>query len=429
MDDDFHDELLTGDGKWWEFLDPLTYEVKALPGATRSLGRELDWSKRRKPGMPVGFSALNHCADCGQKVPADFSFCVHCGGEPRGRSPVKMYAVVITHLDGDFAEEAATELLTAANTSLTAAELRPLLRELPMVFNTVGRHEQLSALVAKLSEVGIAARAFPTDDPSVPWIRETAESLARSTTKVGMCALTLIVGLLGAILLTPWVLWLAFIAVGVLFVRELHWYRQRYHARLDVLQLNLSGFDEETADVTRRALRSISDREVRGNVTVCLMEYYTLTQQFRAHGAVYGEVLTRSARALEELMADVLLVAHRYGTLDAFLRANPRDVLLDRLDTLREAAPVNADARRITDAEIAVLQGQLQSMEKMEHVAAAFREQLVVLAQSMESMRQRFAAVRAQPSVEAFAALQFEETLNELDQEFEVFVETFEVVQ
>lgn len=429
MGDDFQQELLTGDSKWWEFLDPLTYEVKELPVATRSSGHELDWSTRRNSGVPVGFSFVNHCGDCGQKVPPDFSFCVHCGGAPRGSSTVRTFAVVVTHLEGDFARDAAIELLTTANRNLKAQELVPLLRDLPMVFNTVGRVEQLSALVAKLSELGIAAKAFPTDDPSVPWIRETVESFSRNTPKVVMFAAVLMAGIVGALRLSPILLFLAFGVVGGLFVRELQWYRRRYHVQLDALQLTLSGFDEETAAVTRQALRSISDRDVRRNVTVCLMEYYTLTQQFRVHAAVYGDVLIRSARGLEELMADVLAVAHRYGRLDAFLRANPREMLQERIDELQQSAPGDRDAQRIAAAEVTVLQEQLASMAKMEETAKAFGEQLAVLAQSMESMRRRFSAVRARPSLEAFEALRFEETLRELDQEFEVFVETFEVVQ
>ncbi len=430
-DDEFTSELLTGDNKWWEFLDPQTYEVRAdLPAPTRSTSVQLDWSRAKTAtrGQPVGFSYFNHCEDCAQGMPPDFTFCVHCGGAPRSSSPLRTYTIVIAKLSDDRALEAGTELLTAAGNGLEPTEIERLFADLPVVFNVTARRDQTAALTAKMAEIGIAARGFSVDDPSVPWIRETAESLLRDTRKFGLTVAVVLAGMGLAWFVSPFWLLAAVGAMTALFVRELNWYRERYHLQLDVLLQNLTGFDPDTAAVARETLRLMSDREARGSVTVCLMEYYSLTQQFRAQGAIYGPVLQRTAEALEELMASVLVLAHRYAKLDDFLRANPPAALRQRLDELEARATTDRDAQAMNDAEAKSLTDQLASMQKMEATRGAFRERLAALARSMESMRTRFAAVRAQPSDDALRSLDFDAALKELDEEFEVFEETLAVV-
>lgn len=429
MSDDFADDLLTGDAKWWEFLDPQTYEVRDdLPRPTHSSSEQLDWSRKKTRRGPVGFAYFNHCNSCGQGVPPDFTFCVHCGGLARSTSRAQTFTIVIARLEGERAQETAEELFTTAGHDLSVEEVSALFAELPAVFNVTARRDQVAALTAKLSETGIAARAFSVDDVSVPWFRETCESLIRKT---GMLFLALGVFAAGIILSWFWSPVALLLAIGALvgiFVRELRWYRERYHVDHEVLLQLLTGFDPMTAKVARETLQLMSDREARQSVTVCLMEYYTLTHQIRSHRDVYGAVLDRTGEALEELMADVLVLAHRYAKMDDFLRSHRPAALQQRLDELREQAFTDPATAKMVAAEVAALEEQLATMRQMEDARQTFRERLSTLARSMESMRSRFAAVRAQPSTEAFERLEFEEALQELDEEFEVFEETFAVV-
>lgn len=429
MSDDFTDDLLTGDGKWWEFLDPQTYEVREdLPRATHSSAHELDWSRKPARRGPVGFAFFNHCEDCGQGVPPDFTFCVHCGGSTRSATRAQTFTIVVVRLEDEQARATAREVFTQAGYNLAEEEVAALLVDLPAVFNVTARRDQVAALTAKLAEIGVVARAFSVDDPSVPWMRETAESIIRKTPKL-FAALALVAAGLALAWFWSFVgLLLAGFAIVGLFVHELRWYRHRYHVQLDVMLGLLTGFDPTTAGVARETLRMMSDKEARASVTICLMEYYTLTHQIRSHRVVYGGVLDRTGEALEELMADVLVLAHRYAKMDDFLKANRPAALRQRVEQLRQLAAGDPGAAATFEAEIEVIEDQLATMTKMEDARLSFRQRLATLARAMESMRTRFAAVRAQPSEQAFRSLEFEEALRELDEEFEVFEETLAVV-
>lgn len=430
MSDEFEEKLLSDGGKWWEFLDPDTYDVKEnLPTATKSSADKLDWSRveSRRSG-PVGFAFFNHCSECGQGVPPDFTFCVHCGGEPRSVDRPETYSVVIADFDGD-GREHARELMVSAGSGLDAEEVDAILDDPPAVFNVTARRDQAAALVAKLAEVGVQARTFPVDDPSIPWIRESLESIARQPAKLGGTMVALFATLIASFFWSMFFLPIGLLAVGSFVVRELNWYRDRYHVSVQRLLELLTGFDAETAAIARETLRSLRDRGVRKHVTVCLMEYYTLTQQIRSHDAVFGGVLRNARFALEELMADVLTLAHRYAKLDSFVANNPPARLEQRIDDLRVRRPDDRHAAAMIDKEIAMLEEQLQQVHKMDDSRRAFRERLATLARSMEQIRTRIASVRARESADAWTRLGVDDTLEELEREFDVFAETFEVMR
>jgi hypothetical protein len=430
MSDDFEEQLLTDGGKWWEFLDPETYDVKEdLPAATRSSSDKLDWSRieEKRPG-PVGFAFFNHCSDCGQGVPPDFTFCVHCGGDPRSTDRPETYSVVIAGFEGE-GRESAVELFVSAGTGLEPDEVDAILDAPPAVFNVTARRDQAAALVAKLAEVGIQARTFPVDDPSIPWIQEAVESIARQTWKLAGMMVVLLSTIAVSYYWSLFFLPIGLLAIGAFIVQELRWYRSRYHVDVRRLLELLTGFDAETARIARETLRNLGDREVRKHVTVCLMEYYTLTQQIRSHDAVYGGVLQNARFALEELMADVLTLAHRYGKLDAYVASHPPARLEQKIEDLRVRRADDRHAAEMIEKEIAVLHDQLEQVRKMDESRRAFRERLGTLARSMEQIRNRIATVRARASRDAWTEIGVDDALRELEQEFEVFEETFAVVR
>ena len=218
------------------------------------------------------------------------------------------------------------------------------------------------------------------------------------------------------------------LALGGFLVRELAWYRSHYHLDMTRLLQHVTGFDAATSLQARETLRELTDDDVRANVTVCLMEYYALTQQLRAHEPVYGAMLETTRRALEQLMSDVLALAHRYARVDRFLAGNPPEVTRQRLDMLRSRQPTDGAAARLIEQEVAALEEQLHTTAQMQASRESFRQRIAALATSMELMRTRVAAVRARPTEEAWRAAAIDEALAELDREFEVFEETFAVV-
>lgn len=428
---DVEAQILTGDGKWWEFLDPETYQKpEGLQAANRTTSDQLDWSRapeRRRAG-PVGFSFFTHCADCGQGVPPDFTFCVQCGGDPRSNRRPEVFSLVLKSFDNPQAQGDAADLIVQSGVDLERAEITRILDQPPAVFNVVATQDQVAALTAKLAEVGISAKGFAVEDASVPWVQETFESIFRQPPKLGVFALLAAATALGWV--AAW--WLSIVGIVALvafFVRELIWYQSRYALQINRLLELVTGFDHETAMVARETLRSMSDREARGYVTSCLMEYYSLTQQIRAHAAVYGEVLSRSQRALGELMADVLGLAHRYARMDDFVAQNPPAALEQKIGRLQDSLPSDQAARAMSERQITVLQGQLEAVRTMDASRQTFRERLRALATSMESLRHRIATVRVQPSEEAWRELHMEEALRELEDEFTIFEETLEVVE
>ena len=432
MADDFEKKLLTDGGKWWEFLDPETYEVKAdMPVATHSTADQLDWSRRdtTRPRGPVGFGFFVHCSDCGNPVPPDFTFCVRCGGEPRSSNRPGVFSLLITGFESEAAREAALELVSASGRELAVAEVEAIFDDPPAVFNLTAGRDQVAALVAKLAEVGIRARSFPVDDPSIPWIREAIESIARQTPKLVAAVMLVIGGLAASYLYSAIFLPIGLLAAGALVVHELGWYKRRYHLDARRLLELVTGFDAETARVARETLRSLGDREVREHVTVCLMEYYALTQQLRAHEPVYGAVLDNAREALAALMADVLTLAYRYARMDAFVAKNPPAALRQRIAALRARTVGDASAAQMMAGEVDALEDQLRTTEEMEQARGAFRDRIAALATSMELLRTRVASVRAQPTEDAWRALAIDDALRELDDEFEVFEETFASVR
>ena len=66
-------EILSGDEKWWAFLDPATMEVKEMPRAARKMDELLDWSKVDDAIRPRALSQIPGfaCSKCTRSVPAD----------------------------------------------------------------------------------------------------------------------------------------------------------------------------------------------------------------------------------------------------------------------------------------------------------------------------------------------------------------------
>lgn len=435
-DGDFQQTLLTDVDKWWEFLDPQTYElVDDLPQPTRTSASMLDWSKTRgtRSRRPTGFGFFNRCDSCGRPVPPDFTFCVHCGGVPHSPAQLSTWTIVVKELDGDEARETAVRVVMEGGQDLGLEELRGMFRQLPAIVNTTARRDQVAALVARLAEQGIYAKSFPVDDPSIPWIRETIESIVRRP-----AALATLAALVGISAL----LWVNLsVAIGVFFGlaslamfggRAFRHYTDRYTVDVHRMLEAVTGFDHDLADEASGLLRRLRDTEVRGYLTICLMEYYTLLQQFRGHAAEgYGGALSRASGALEALMGQILRVCGKYARLHDHLASTEPAAIEARLAEIeQERVGVDATTRKLLDGEATYLRDQLADLAKMAALQRSFHARLGALTTSMESLRARVASLRVRTvAVTDWEAVSLEDVLAELDDELEVFEQTFEELE
>ncbi len=423
-EDDFEKRLLTDGGKWWEFLDPETYQLEeGLAQGERRMSAELDWSRKRKRNRgPVGFGFFLHCRDCGNPVPPDFVFCVRCGGEPRSRHPLANWALVIEEPESAHGRATAVELLASAGIGLDPAEVDRLFEDPPVVVNFTAYRDQVAALVSRLGEIGVPSRSFAVDDPSVPWLREGVESLVRHPAKLASIVALAAVALVGGIWFSWILLVVGALGAAVIFWRELQWYRDRYHLDASALLAGFTGFDRETSTRAADTLGKLGDKQVREQVTVCLMEFYALNQQFRIHAPEYGPTLERTRTALAELMDDVLGLASRYARLDDYIARNPPELIRQEIEEAR------SDPSERAAQTVAILTEQLRTTEEMEASREPFRAQIRALATRMEGLRRRVVALRAKPSEEAWREAAIESALEEIELEFEVFEETFAVL-
>ncbi len=429
--DDLENKLLSGDGKWWEFLDPETYQVKDnLPAATRSSSGMIDWSKaqkKRSPG-PLGFGFFNRCDACGHPCPPDFTFCVHCGGNPRAPQSIYTYTIVIKEVDNPAARDAVAEIITEASHDLQLAEVSKILDELPAVFNVHERKDRIGAVLTRFAELGVYGKAFNVQDPSIPWISETFETILRDP-KILVLALAAIAASVASLVFVGWGLFfVSLLALFGLFYYRLTWFRGRYEFDVNRVLDRCSGFDGIRSDAVDRLSR-IQDDDVRGQLTICLMEYYALHTQFRAYESEYGDVLLRSDHALRELMEQILSVSGKFADLEFHLAGIEPAALNQRAAALQQklesAGPTEAD---LIQKELATLNKERQQYGQMKDLMQQFRQRMRALASAMEALRVRVASVRRERDAR-FEEIPMEAILRELDDELEVFEQTVHALE
>lgn len=424
--------LLTDDNKWWEFLDPETYEVKDnLPTATRASSDLIDWSKRRATERrgTLGFGFFNRCDQCGQPSPPDFSFCPRCGGTPTSPGPGQLWTVIIKEFENETSMQAAAEILAESGHDLGVNEVYRMLSAPPAVFNMYERKGRVHALVQKLAEIGVYSKSFPVTDPSIPWITETAESVARDTRALalfsGVVAATFALG----IFVSGWFYVIGLATLAALGWRRFQWYKRRYQINPNTALDRINGFDGGLADETRQLLADIRDKEMREYLSICIMEYYTLHQQFRKHEEVYGDVLLRTRHALHELYEQILNACRRYADLTFHMDGVEPAALRSRISELRsKRAGKDARALKLIDDEIAHLKSEGRQYNKMKDLAQKFRERMQALTGSIEALRVRMQSLKTAEAARD-EDVSMEEILAELDDEMQVFEKTFHALE
>lgn len=419
-------EVLTGDDKWWEFFDAQTYEVKTdLPVSRKVTSDMLDWramsTTQRK--APLGFGFFNRCEACGQAAPPDLTFCVYCGGTPISPQSIQRFSIVIKEIRDASAREQLAEHIAASGQDLKLAEVDAMLEELPAVFNLDVRRDRAAAICARLADIGVGARAFPLEDVSTLMVKETAETILRdrkeTVTFAAMMALTVVAAAIWAPL---------FIAgIGAVvwrFLGRRDWYNGHY-ALSDRRWLNqLAGFEPGVADQAADELRRTRDAEVRRAFSSCLIEYYMLSNLMGRVSDHYGGVLSPAEKALRELLEQIVDMVAQFGAIQRQLETYEPARLRSRMADVQQRLETVSDARAagFLREELEHLHAQQTQVERLAALRLSFVERLESMAGSLEALRHRMAQANA---LREKFEVRMEDVLKELDDELEVFEQTF----
>lgn len=422
--------LLTNDRKWWEFLDPATNAVQQMPAANRQSSDLLDWSSVRKTQKhaAVGMGVFHRCESCGSPCPPDLTFCTQCGGRPKGTGLPQIYSLVIKDFKDDASLMAAAEMITEAGAGLGLNEVVAMLKQPPAVFNFSTYRERAAAVVQRLAEHGVYSKTFVIDDPGIPWLSETVETILRDVTQLAIFGGVI----LGTIVLAAIIGWfgifLGVVAVGVMFHRRMNWYRERYVINSQTLLDRVVGFEEGRAEVAQSVLQRMRDRELRNTLSICLMEYYALHKMFRDHEAVWSEVLMPSDHALKELIDQILTSSGKFEDLTRTLGTVEPAELRERLVRIaQQMSGADSTTQKILSDEQRHLEKMLDLAARLPEIRAHFGDRLRAMASSLEAMRQRLSTMFA--SNQMIDDIPMEAIIRELDEELEIFEETFEAMR
>ncbi len=430
---EFDQKLLTNVDKWWEFLDPVTYDIDESShsrGTASATADQLDWTalKSTERRGPIGFGFFHRCSECGKSVPPDLTFCVHCGGQPRGMGPPSEYAVVIKEIAPGRRDDTIA-LLRRASGDVDVSELGKIADRPPIVFTLRARREQAATIVARMTDLGIYARSFSVDDPSVPWISETLESFLREPKRAFVAFLLLAGTFVGTVFLSVAVLFFGLIAFGFFFKMQMDWFRSRYQFSTWDLLNGLTGLDGGKAEEAAGLLRELRDEGVRGSLTVALMEYYTLHQSLQSQSEVYGPTIAGTLETLEELLDQILQACARFQRVERFLLQNRPGELEAKVASLQtELASATGDTAELLQKQLDAVTQQLATQQRLLEVRDEFRDRLRAMTRSLGALRARLETVRANVSAR-WEDIPLDQVLSELDDELVIFEETFESIE
>lgn len=435
------ENLVQGRDAWWHFL-----EAKGRGELTAELGSEEEvelelaevgriaqrHERERRPKFQPHSTQSLRCERCAAQVPADLTFCVYCGSEPRFSHRARWQLLVVDRVEQPEVLEELTEILGASNDRLELREVRHALGQPPAVFFFEGRDEHAGALVDRLGELGVRAWTSFADDPQVSMNRELVESIFRDPRAIGMWLIA-IVGVAALCFVLP-----ASIAalVGLSLAMGLVWfqsgkYRERYE--LDVVRvLNaLTGMDAAMIQSARGALASVQDDEVKQILTVCLMEYYAIWRQLSAAAPQVRLMLGRVKEELDDLLAQIIETCSQFAELHNYASTYPAEHVraeIERLDRLFVQSQ-GPQARAGLERQLEQRHKQLLVSEEVAAKVEPCRDRLRAMCASMESLRARVVSMSLANKVSRDDEVLVSEIMLGLDEELTVFEETVAEVE
>lgn len=423
MSDNFEKKLLTGDGKWWEFLSEEN-QIQQLDLPTEDFSDQLDWSKKRALDQvrgPVGLGFYHRCIQCNKAVPPDLTFCVYCGGIPRADRRPQEFAIVISGSEDDFSINEAALWISASIPGTKRSEIESILSDPPAIFSIVARRDQVSTLCARMNDIGIYATGHLIADAPINWIRETLESAFRSPAKIAVIASIIIASVVIFLFLSWLLLPLLFAGAWGLSVLELKWYQQKYTMEVQPALNHASGFDQGLTEESIFLLQNIRDAEIRHLLSLCLMEYYSLSQGFRSEQSVYGDVLESARSNLNQLLESIFNICEKYQQLEKLEHPKVIQQRVLELKSRPNAQSVFMDQITEFERHVKVAEKNLIAMEKI-------KAQFHVISLKLEALRTRFLQVRDTRYGNS-DNYDLESILVELDLELEIAEQTIEAVE
>jgi serine/threonine protein kinase len=442
------DALIQGRDSWWHFLDAksrgeslghtvgergpqVAFDVEDASETGLELDLDHDRMRARtRPRFQPHALANLSCSRCGALVPADLTFCVYCGGEPRYQGTPSAHLLVIEDVADPQVLSHLSELLRAANDDLDADELASALSQPPAVFFFHAFPDHAGALVDRLAEVGVDASLSSPDAPSVSLAREVQEAIFRDKKLTagffGILALWALVAFIPSVGVPFAMLGILATVFGTIFVQ-----RRRYEERYTVdparvLEL-LNGLGGDLPESCSRVLSSLRDDEVRDLLTGCLMEYYAIWRHLSSAPPHVTPILGELESSLDDLLSEVLDASARYAELHTYLADHPRSRLERRVSELAEKARAAQDepSRQALVRELGQRRKQLATTERIESILPRVRERLEAMRATMESLRARVVAVTSlDHQLDALDGDSLEVILAELDDEVTIFEQT-----
>jgi hypothetical protein len=423
-------EILSGDEKWWAFLDPATMEVKEMPRAARKMDELLDWSKVDDAIRPRALSQIPGfaCSKCTRSVPADMRFCVHCGAVPMSSRSVDMHVILVKRLRNGEATETAKKLFAKISPDLVADELVSIFEEMPAMFIVEASKEQVAAWTNNLASRGIYSRAFRERDPSLPWIREVWESLMRGKTT----RLVVWVSVLFAFAVSFWSLGLGiFLMIGLSFyvTKHVRWFRRRYEIDAQRLLTASAGLDPDAMERARHLLLSVKDQNVRAVVTTCLMEYYTLKQLISSEGLVF-QGLSSLEDMLGRILSHTLDLGERHVKMRGFLDANSPSVIDERIRRMESVLDDDerAEERAAIQSGVELHRSSLDQVNRMVLLLPRIEDRLRAVSTRMTATRYRLQTLPAKLAA-IDESVTLESIVAEWDEEFQIVAEVQEEIE
>ena len=435
------ENLMQGRDAWWYFLEAKGRgELAPELGSDEEVELELAevgriaqrHERERRPKFQPHSTQSLRCEHCAAQVPADLTFCVYCGGEPRFSHRARWQLLIVDRVEQSEVLEELTEILKASNDKLELREVRHALGQPPAVFYFEGRDEHAGALVDRLGELGVRARTSTADDPQVSMNREVAESILRDPRAMGMWLFAVTgVAALGFIIPVPIAMLIGLsMALGLVWFQSGK-YRERYE--LDVVRvLNaLTGMDQAMIQAARKALASVQDEEVKQTLTVCLMEYYAIWRQLSAAAPQVRQMLGGVKDDLDDLLAQIIDTCLQFAELHNYASTYPAEEVraeIARLDA-RFVRSQDARERGALGRQLEQRHKQLLVIEEVASKIGPFRARLGAMCASMESLRARVVSMSLANKVSRDDEALVSEIMLGLDEELTVFEEAVAEVE
>ncbi len=422
MSDDFEKKLLTGDGKWWEFFNDEN-EIKQPDHPPEDFSDQLDWSKKRaldRAQGPIGLGFFHRCIQCNKAIPPDLTFCVYCGGTPRADRRSERFAIVVNQSEDSFSIDEAALWISEAIPGTNRSEIASILSDPPAVFSIIARRDQVSTLCARMNDIGIYANGYLMKDAPVNWVRETGESALRSPLKMGVMIVLTAAIIYTLFFLNPMLI-LPILAITFgLGSQEFRWYQEKYTIDTTRALNHASGFNQMLIEESVYLLKHIRDTEIKELLSICLMEYYSLSQGFRAEQNLYGDVLEHARNHLSELLESIFGICETYSKLEKL--EHPR-VIQQKVHELKSRPNAELFKNQISEFEkqVRVAEKNIIAMEK---IKAQFR----IISLKMEALRTRFLQIRERRDRDS-SHYDLDTILAELDLELEIAEETIHSVE